>query len=49
MAPEQLRMTLEYCRWNKTKTADMIGKSRRQLYRLLNKYRMIDCIRKNYL
>jgi len=49
ITPEQLRITLEYCRWNKTKAPDKIGKSRRQLYRLLEKYRMIDCIRKNYL
>ena len=48
ITPEQLRMILEYCRWNKTKAANEIGKSRRQLYRLLEKYQMIDCIRRNY-
>ena len=45
---EQLRMILEYCRWNMTKTANKIGKSRQQLYRLLEKHQMIDCIRRNY-
>ena len=48
ITPEQLRMILEYCRWNKIKAANEIGKSRRQLYRLLEKYQMIDCIRRNY-
>lgn len=48
ITPEQLRMILEYCRWNKTKAANKIGKSRRQLYRLLEKYQMIDYIRRNY-
>lgn len=48
ITPEQLRQTLENCRWNKTRAAHEIGKSRRQLYRLLEKYRMIDCIRRNY-
>lgn len=43
----QLRQILENCRWNKTKAASEIGKSRRQFYRLLEKYHMIDCIRKN--
>jgi len=48
ITPEQLRKTLERCRWNKTKAAIKIGKSRRQFYRLLEKYQMTDCIRKSY-
>lgn len=43
---ESLRTVLTSCRWNKTRTAAEIGKSRRQLYRLLDKYRMGDCIRR---
>jgi transcriptional regulator with GAF, ATPase, and Fis domain len=43
---ESLRNVLARCRWNKTKTANEIGKSRRQLYRLLEKYGLDDCIRK---
>lgn len=46
VTPESLRRALSSCRWNKTRTASEIGKSRRQLYRLLEKYRMDDCIRK---
>jgi transcriptional regulator with PAS, ATPase and Fis domain len=46
--PEQLRKTLENCRWNKTRAAIQIGKSRRQFYRLLEKHKMSDCIKKNY-
>jgi len=49
ITPEKLRLTLEICRWNKTRTAHKIGKSRRQLYRLLKKHQMIDCIRRNHL
>ena len=45
-SPETLRRTLASCRWNKTKAAGEIGRSRRQLYRLLEKYRMDDCIRR---
>jgi DNA-binding NtrC family response regulator len=45
--PDQLRQILENCRWNKTKAALEIGKSRRQFYRILEKYQMSDCIRKN--
>jgi transcriptional regulator with GAF, ATPase, and Fis domain len=45
----QLARTLEQCRWNKTRTARTLGKSRRQLYRLLEKYRMDDCIRRMVL
>jgi transcriptional regulator with PAS, ATPase and Fis domain len=46
VTPEALRRTLASCRWNKTKAAGEIGRSRRQLYRLLEKYRMDDCIRR---
>jgi Nif-specific regulatory protein len=46
LTPEILRRTLANCRWNKTKAAGEIGRSRRQLYRLLEKYRMDDCIRR---
>ena len=45
--PQELRRILENCRWNKTRAAMEAGKSRRQFYRLLNKYQMKDCIRKN--
>lgn len=45
--PDQLRQVLENCRWNKTKAAVEVGKSRRQFYRLLEKYDMSDCIRRN--
>lgn len=48
MSPEELRSILEKCRWNKTKAACEIGKSRRQFYRLLEKYKMTDCIRRNF-
>jgi transcriptional regulator with GAF, ATPase, and Fis domain len=41
-----LAQVLEQCRWNKSRAALILGKSRRQLYRLLEKYRMDDCIRK---
>lgn len=47
ITPIQLRKTLEKCRWNKTRAATEIGKSRRQFYRLLEKYQMEDCIRRN--
>jgi two-component system response regulator AtoC len=46
LSPERLRKTLESCRWNKTQVALEVGKSRRQLYRLLEKHKMSDCIRK---
>jgi two-component system, NtrC family, response regulator PilR len=49
VTPEVLRRTLAGCRWNKTKAAGEIGRSRRQLYRLLEKYRMDDCIRRIFL
>jgi len=46
ITPEQIITALESSRWNKTKAAQKIGKSRRQFYRLLEKYQMTDCIRK---
>ncbi len=49
VTPEALRRTLANCRWNKTKAACEIGRSRRQLYRLLEKYRMDDCIRRLFI
>ena len=48
ISSEQLRQTLENCRWNKTRAANEMGKSRRQFYRLLEKYKISDCIKKNY-
>jgi transcriptional regulator with PAS, ATPase and Fis domain len=45
---DSLRETLEKCRWNKTKAAYVLGKSRRQLYRLLEKHRLDDFIRKSH-
>ena len=44
---EQLRQTLENCHWNKSQAAIKVGKSRRQFYRLLEKYKMTDCIKRN--
>jgi two-component system NtrC family response regulator/two-component system response regulator AtoC len=41
-----IKSTLEQCRWNKTKTARRLGKSRRQLYRILEKYELTDNFRK---
>jgi transcriptional regulator with GAF, ATPase, and Fis domain len=38
-----LEETLEQCRWNKTQAARELGKSRRQLYRLLKKYKLDGC------
>jgi transcriptional regulator with GAF, ATPase, and Fis domain len=35
-----LEQTLERCHWNKTRTAMKLGKSRRQLYRILKKYKL---------
>jgi len=46
LTPEKLRLTLENCRWNKTRAAREVGKSRRHLYRLLEKHRMADYIKK---
>jgi len=48
MSAEKLRETLENCKWNKTRAASEIGKSRRHFYRLLEKYQLNDCIRKAY-
>jgi transcriptional regulator with PAS, ATPase and Fis domain len=44
--PSLLVRTLEQCHWNKTKAASKLGKSRRQLYRLLEKHDMRACIKK---
>ncbi len=46
---EQLKKILEISRWNKTKAARKMGKSRRQFYRLLERHKMSDCIKKIYL
>jgi transcriptional regulator with GAF, ATPase, and Fis domain len=35
-----LEQTLERCHWNKTRAAMKLGKSRRQLYRMLKKYKL---------
>jgi len=48
ITPEQLRETLENCRWNKTRVASKMGKSRRQFYCLLEKHKMSYCIKRNY-
>jgi len=47
--PDVLARTLEQCHWNKTKAASKLGKSRRQLYRLLEKHDMRACIKKMVL
>jgi transcriptional regulator with GAF, ATPase, and Fis domain len=39
---EHLISILEQCRWNKTKAAAILGKSRRHLYRLIMKYNLSD-------
>jgi two-component system response regulator AtoC len=44
--PSLLARTLEQCHWNKTRAASKLGKSRRQLYRLLEKHDMRGCIKK---
>lgn len=44
-----LTRALEQCHWNKTRAALELGKSRRQLYRLLEKYHMDACIKKMIL
>jgi len=44
-----LARTLEQCHWNKTRAASKLGKSRRQLYRLLDKHDMRACIKKMVL
>ena len=48
ITPDQLRKTLENCHWKKTRAANEMGKSRRQFYRLLEKYKMSDYIKKDY-
>jgi transcriptional regulator with GAF, ATPase, and Fis domain len=48
ISAESLRDALTVCRWNKTRTAAEIGKSRRQLYRLLEKHGLDDCIRRAF-
>jgi transcriptional regulator with GAF, ATPase, and Fis domain len=48
ITPEKLKQVLENCRWNKTRAAIDIGKSRRQFYRLLEKHKLKDCPRKNF-
>lgn len=40
LTADQLKLVLEACRWNKSEAARKIGKSRRHLYRLLQKYRV---------
>lgn len=42
LTPERLRRALEDNRWNRTRAAASVGKSRRQFYRLLDKYRLLD-------
>jgi DNA-binding NtrC family response regulator len=49
ITPEQLKQTVENCYWNKTKAAIKMGRSRRQIYRLLEKYEMVDYIKRNFL
>jgi len=41
ITPKRIQEALEHCRWNKTLAAREIGKSRRQFYRLLEKYNML--------
>lgn len=48
ITPERLKQILKSCRWNKTKAAIEIGKSRRQFYRLLEKHQLEDYIRRNH-
>jgi len=46
LTSSRLKTMLEECRWNKTRTARKLGTSRRQLYRLLNKYALTECVKK---
>ena len=46
LARKNLIRTLEMCQWNKTRTAMALGKSRRQLYRLLDKLQVDGSLRK---
>lgn len=48
-SPERLRQILEYSQWNKTRAANLIGKSRRHFYRLLEKSGMTECIKRRKL
>jgi transcriptional regulator with GAF, ATPase, and Fis domain len=41
ITPKRIQEALEHCRWNKTLAAKEVGKSRRQFYRLLEKYDML--------
>lgn len=38
ITPKRIQEALEHCRWNKTLAAKEVGKSRRQFYRLLEKF-----------
>ena len=42
----RLKSALEQCRWNKTRTARQLGKSRRQIYRILEKYDLTEYVRR---
>lgn len=44
---EQLRQALESCHWNKSKADIKIGESRKQFYRLHEKYKISDYIKRN--
>ena len=46
ISPRERRSILEQCRWNKTEAAIRIGKSRRHIYRLIERYEMHDLVRK---
>ncbi len=39
---DALEETLRQCRWNKTRAASKFGKSRRQFYRIMDKYQLIE-------
>ena len=42
VSPQRIQEALERCRWNKTLAAKEVGKSRRQFYRLLKKYNLLN-------
>lgn len=42
ITPRMIQEALVRCKWNKTMAAREIGKSRRQFYRLLRKYHLLD-------
>lgn len=44
--PKVLENAIEQCHWNKTRTALKLGMSRRQLYRILEKYELAGCVKK---